>query len=513
MAARFWIGTGDGNWGSTNNWSDTSGGATGFSVPTSADDVIFDGNGNNPCTVNSTTRNCLSFTIQGTYTNTITHSVALRVGGNITLHTGYTISGAAALEVTANSTITSNGKTWPNSFVVRLASVVTLSGNFTVGGTFTSIINQSCTVNLTTSETLYCNGVFVGESILGTVTLELTGGTWSGGTRAITTNLRLNGNITISGGVFYSTNTITYVSGVITTTGSTIQVNSSSTWDVSGITWNNLTWSGVNTTVTLTSDLNISGTLTLGGGTNCIANRATSEVINCSGIVQTGNVSFSGTAELYLLNGSTWTSTGSSGNIAKNTFINGDITISGNAYFGSPSNPVLTYLSGTIVVTGSTLILTTSIIDTDGMTWNNITTPTLNQTITINSTLTIAGVLNCSTSTIFAGTSGFNTNTFLNQAINVVTITLQNSVTYTINNLFDAHTSRIGSIVLFTSDHASLRANILMPNNGNNSCNILANFRRIDASGGRTIPTFNGTITDCLNIVEFHDLPTSSHAL
>ena len=63
MAARYWRGTTSNSWGDTNNWSDSSGGAGGFSVPTSADDVIFDGNGNNPCTLDTTNRSCLTFRI------------------------------------------------------------------------------------------------------------------------------------------------------------------------------------------------------------------------------------------------------------------------------------------------------------------------------------------------------------------------------------------------------------------------------------------------------------------
>jgi hypothetical protein len=43
MAARYWVG-GSGNWNSTTKWSATSGGASGASVPTTADNVIFDAN-------------------------------------------------------------------------------------------------------------------------------------------------------------------------------------------------------------------------------------------------------------------------------------------------------------------------------------------------------------------------------------------------------------------------------------------------------------------------------------
>ena len=43
MADRYWVG-GSGTWSSTTKWSATSGGASGASVPTTADNVIFDAN-------------------------------------------------------------------------------------------------------------------------------------------------------------------------------------------------------------------------------------------------------------------------------------------------------------------------------------------------------------------------------------------------------------------------------------------------------------------------------------
>ncbi len=47
MATRYWVG-GTGTWSNANtaNWSASSGGASGASVPTSVDDVVFDGNSN-----------------------------------------------------------------------------------------------------------------------------------------------------------------------------------------------------------------------------------------------------------------------------------------------------------------------------------------------------------------------------------------------------------------------------------------------------------------------------------
>jgi hypothetical protein len=42
MAARFWVTGGTGNWNSTTNWSATTGGASGASVPSTADTAAFD---------------------------------------------------------------------------------------------------------------------------------------------------------------------------------------------------------------------------------------------------------------------------------------------------------------------------------------------------------------------------------------------------------------------------------------------------------------------------------------
>ena len=65
MASRYWVG-GTANWDNTagTKWSDVSGGAGGFSAPTSADDVFFDANsGTNTITTAPTMG---SFNVGGT---------------------------------------------------------------------------------------------------------------------------------------------------------------------------------------------------------------------------------------------------------------------------------------------------------------------------------------------------------------------------------------------------------------------------------------------------------------
>jgi hypothetical protein len=512
MAARFWIGTGDGNWGSTGNWSDTSGGATGFSVPTASDDVTFDGNGNNPCTLNASARVCLSFTVDAGYTNTITHNQQLTVSGNVTLHSGYTIAGTGTLVINAASTITTGGKVWPNNFTFSSGSTRTIVGDFTSNGTLVSAGGGASGFVPINGDNIICNGVTTGNTFTGTSVIILTGGTWQGGTR-IENDVILNGNVTISGSVGKQGGSLTYLSGTITTTSSTLNVAGAINIDVAPVTWNNVTMvSNGSPALNLLSNLNIDGVITsagTGSGTFTI-NTSGGFTVNTNSI--NGNtLGFTGTAKIRLLNG-TWTAGGASNSSVRNNLdIDGNATISGTvAYYDG----TITYVSGTITVTGSTLnIHGACTLDTDGMSWATVTlTNTTPQTYTINSTFN-ANQLNIGTAatTTFAGTHGWNVNILNDPKIQVGTNTLQNSVTYQINEQFLCRSSRVGSIVLFTSNHASNKAILTLQNPA--ACNVLASFTRIDASNGRTIPTFNGTITDCLNIVEFHDLPTSSHAL
>jgi hypothetical protein len=69
MADRYWVG-GAGTWNtsSTTNWSATSGGASGASVPTAADSVFFDQASTYTVTMTGALR-CLDFTVSaGTVT-------------------------------------------------------------------------------------------------------------------------------------------------------------------------------------------------------------------------------------------------------------------------------------------------------------------------------------------------------------------------------------------------------------------------------------------------------------
>src|SRR5580700_8337032 len=99
-AARFWVATSASNWNNTANWSASSGGIGGSSVPGAADDVNFDNNGLGNCTIDATV-SVKSFTVAAGYTGTISQGT-----NTIATSTTATFSGGIFSGGSANITIT-----------------------------------------------------------------------------------------------------------------------------------------------------------------------------------------------------------------------------------------------------------------------------------------------------------------------------------------------------------------------------------------------------------------------
>ena len=113
MADRYWVG-GSGTWNntSTTNWSATSGGGGGASVPTAVDAVIVDGSSGSPTITLGTSQNpvCQSLTTTGA-TCTFTGFGPLTISGNLTLSATTTWTASNSITINANSTITTNNIT------------------------------------------------------------------------------------------------------------------------------------------------------------------------------------------------------------------------------------------------------------------------------------------------------------------------------------------------------------------------------------------------------------------
>jgi len=258
-------------------------------------------------------------------------------------------------------------------------------------------------------------------------------------------------------------------------------------------------------THTLSGNWTISGTLIIATGASQVVNHTTTETLTAAGLTMSVTTA-SGNAEI-ILSGGTWSGAGIlTGN---NLTFAGNVTVSGSVFI---TGGTIKYTSGTITTTSSTLTVTGSTtFNTNGMSWNNITATTSTQTWTINSLLTCTGTLSVGVATTtFGGSAGWTTATFTGTNTAAITITFAHSVTYTITTAFTCNTSRVGSIYNFTSDDGTIKAIITL--NQGATCNVLASFTRIDASAGRSIVTFNGTVTTCLNVVEKHDYGTIGYA-
>jgi len=419
-ASRYWVGGGSSSaWNATTNtnWGSTSGGANNASVPTSADDVTFDGagaNGNTPSLISSSFT-ILSLNITLGYTSTMTHNTDLSIAGNITLTTNYTIAGSSSLILTASSTINTNGKTWPNSFsITGNVITITLTSNLSISGTLNSSSNGS-TFNRTVSEILTIgNGISITNgSISGTAAIYLTGGTWSTNNIArpigSSNGVFINGNVTLGTIASLQNSTLTLLSGSLTTTGSTLGLLGSITFhsSLSGITWNNITTTTTSVSMTLNHNLNLNGTLS--STVTATINRTTAEVINCVGLSTTLATNISGTADIYLTGG-TWEADSAS-YVSNNLFLNGNITL------GSLTNPfsnigggTLTYLSGTIslIAAHQTRVVGSCSLNTFGMSFNNFTIGLAASIVTLISDLTINGLYTQATTGTFSTSNSSN---------------------------------------------------------------------------------------------------------
>lgn len=213
--ARYWVG-GTGNWdaSTTTNWSDTSGGAGGFSVPTSTDDVIFDTLSNATAyTVTITaTANCANLTIGNPLAGSLTlaGSQALDVYGNFNIaNITRTYTGAITFRATTTGkTLTFNGETVASATVFDgVGGGWTVQDAWNNGTSNITLTNgaldtngQTITCGAFNSNTANTRSLTLGASVLNVTSWNIstaTGITFSAGTSSI---VHTPGSATFAGG-------------------------------------------------------------------------------------------------------------------------------------------------------------------------------------------------------------------------------------------------------------------------------------------------------------------------
>lgn len=325
MADRYWVG-GTGTWDGTNtaNWSASSGGASGASVPTSADNVFFDANSNtgtDPFTVTADTVavSCLNFSSAG-----IDGAMTLLVGfpGISVYGSWVSSSNTSASSGIINFTSTSGVQT-----ITTNGSILDTTFRFDgIGGTW--VLQDALTLGTSRSLTLV-NGTFNTNNF--NVTVRVLGGVSVTGVKTLILGSSV---LTLVG----TGNVVIATAAGLTVTFSTATINligsSAKTFNGGGYSW----------------------PLINQGGAGALIIAGSSTFANITNTVQPATIRFtSGTTQTV----SAFGVSGTSGNL-----ITLDTTVAG-------SQATLSDSSGTNAVS---FVSIKDIVATGGATWNAPTT-------------------------------------------------------------------------------------------------------------------------------------------
>ncbi|MBM3881161.1 MAG: DUF2341 domain-containing protein [Verrucomicrobia bacterium] len=231
-ANRYWVATSAGDWNSAANWSTTSGGSGGASVPGSGDDVFFTSARNGNCTLNAGV-NVASMNLGG-YTGTIAQAsgISVTVGsGGWTQSSGTFIGGNSAIDNNGSFTLSGGGFTattgafyqaghWTHSGGTfnHNGGTVVFDGGSSTADVPTTEIFQHLTVNLGSGSNVLSVPAADTLRVLGTLTFNngqvnngtfeaqghvVVGSSWDGGNALLLFGGAANQNFDLSGATSY----------------------------------------------------------------------------------------------------------------------------------------------------------------------------------------------------------------------------------------------------------------------------------------------------------------------
>jgi hypothetical protein len=294
MADRYWRG-GTANWDGTagSKWAATPAGATGASVPTTADDVFFDSTSTGTCTISVGNTGAKSINCTG-FTGTLAGTGAISVAGGVTLVVAMGFTYTGTLTLTGTGTLTTADKTLGPVTVNGAGITVSLGNALTMGSTRALTVTQG---SFNTANFDITTGTFVSSNAntrsitLGTSTINLsgTGTVWNS---LNVTNLTFSGASSTINLTDTSTTARTFAGGALTYG----TVNIGGTTGISTTTFGT-TASTINT---LSSTKTVAHTITFSGNQN-ITNWT---VTGTAGNVVTVNSSAVGTQRTITYTGS-----------------------------------------------------------------------------------------------------------------------------------------------------------------------------------------------------------------
>ena len=263
MANRYWVG-GNGTWNVTTNWSASSNGSGGASVPTAADDVFFDassdGAGNAAFTVTLTgAATCLSLNFSA-------------VDQNVTFSGAFTLSVLGNLLLSPTRTISVTG-------ITSLAMTATTSRTITAGG---GTLTGGITFNSTTGTWVLQDALTVTGTVTHTAgTISLNGFTFTTPAYSNSSVSTRGLNFTTAGSKFsINATTTSTVWTLSSTTALTITSPSTSSVEIIGSSAITRTINNVNTAA---APINFSFLTSAGTITTTASNTFNNLTINCSG--------------------------------------------------------------------------------------------------------------------------------------------------------------------------------------------------------------------------------------
>lgn len=381
MANRYFLNIGT-DYGSTANWSDTSGGAGGFSVPGTNDDLFFDGNSGN-CDLNAD-RIVANINFTG-YRRTIAFSsFYLRIYSNLTLSPTMTMTATTGYLFifpffSGTKTITSNGYVVPIDVEIRVSGqTITLADDFqTSAGKLLRITSSSGTCLINSNQIKVGGDLYldIGQLnwLTGTAKINLTGtgsvsGNFNNGNQGV---LGLDFEINTTGTITFNETTtlfsnFTYVTGtVVAATGSTLlfkafasatktlNLGASNNWYNLRFE-NNLSTAFYNTIFNLTSDINVVNSLSFRAqSTSTTGIQVNNNTIYCSGsldgnshestVFGTTTVVMNGTGTITTTNTTLPSSYTYAGfRLPMNINTTGLVTLVGNFYYGGATFSITT---------------------------------------------------------------------------------------------------------------------------------------------------------------------------
>lgn len=513
MANRFWVG-GTNNWDSTagTKWATSSGGAGGAAVPTSSDNVFFDGNSGSPVVTITATANVASIDFTG-YAGSLAGSNGLNVAGDLTLAASMTLSYTGQIQLTSTTAqnVTTHGKTLSSALVFNgaggswtLQDALTTSGALTLtAGTLTlgghavscpslSTSNSntrtldltSSTLTLTGTGTVFTCSTSTGLTLVSTGS-EIIANDSSATAKTLTLDGESYAKITFSGAgplTLNATGTI----GLLTIGAATTSV------DTTGFTINGLDFTTFAGTWTSTASLTLTGDLVLNSGMTVVGLNGT---LTLSGSAAR-NLS---TAGIVLQCGITIDCTGGTVTCAGDVAIaQGKTLLLKNGTFDANGHNVT---AGFVDTTGSTNARTLSMGSgtwtlnpgESGATSPWLTTPTTN--LTINGGTSLVHMTNAAFAKTFDG-GGFTYGDLTFDGTGSGTLAIQGS------NTFRNVTIGIARTVVFTASTTTTVADLISQGTGASPISLASSSAgtqfMLSKSNGRTKSMDYASIKDCL---------------